>query len=418
MSIVRAGALSAVAAAARLVSGLVVIKLVAWFGGPEGVAKLGQYMSLMSLVSVLAGGSIGAGIIKYVAEHRGNAKELRNLLGTGTFYVMCASALVGTLTFISSGLLTHWLLGDGHYRVVIWILALAQPAIAAGNYLIAVINGLMEVRRLLVVHVVGAAITIVATAALTYYLELNGALLALVLGQVTLLVVSLPLLRRIADFDWSFLRPRFNRLTMMRLTRFSLMTLTSAVLSPLVNIIVRNDLASRFSWEQVGYWQAVSKVSEAYLLFITMAISVYHLPKLSATTQREAFKSELRSAFRYIIPAVMVLALAVYVLRGVLTRVLFSADFAPADSLYAPQLVGDVIKIASFILSYVMLAKAMTTAFIASELVFSASYVGLVYVLTGQFGLVGAMYAFAVNYTLYFGFTAAVALRHLHGMQR
>ena len=97
----------------------------------------------------------------------------------------------------------------------------------------------------------------------------------------------------------------------------------------------------------------------------------------------------------------------------VVTRVLFSADFSAADALYAPQLVGDVLKIASFVLAYLMLAKAMTRLFVVSELVFAASYFVLVVVFTAHFGLVGAMYAFAANYTLYFLFNLVVARRYL-----
>ena len=44
----------------------------------------------------------------------------------------------------------------------------------------------------------------------------------------------------------------------------STMTLTSALVPPLVNIAVRDHLAARFGWEQVGYWQAVSRVADAY----------------------------------------------------------------------------------------------------------------------------------------------------------
>jgi len=104
------------------------------------------------------------------------------------------------------------------------------------------------------------------------------------------------------------------------------------------------------------------------------------------------------------------------VLRDWVTRVLFSADFAPANALYGPQLVGDVIKVASFILSYVMLAKAMTRLFVISECVFAASYLALVYVFTTHFGLVGAMYAFAANYLAYLAFTVLAVRRYLGGL--
>jgi PST family polysaccharide transporter len=72
-----------------------------------------------------------------------------------------------------------------------------------------------------------------------------------------------------------------------------------------------------------------------------------------------------------------------------------------------------VIKIASFMLSYLMLAKAMTRLFVVSECVFALSYLALVYMFTERFGLIGAMYAFAANYLLYLAFNIVVARRYL-----
>jgi PST family polysaccharide transporter len=96
---------------------------------------------------------------------------------------------------------------------------------------------------------------------------------------------------------------------------------------------------------------------------------------------------------------------------------LFSTDFTTADDLYAPQLVGDVVKIASFVLSYVMLAKAMTRLFVASEIAFGVTYLLLVYVCTAHFGLVGAMYAFAINYVGYLLFNMLVVRHYLGGLR-
>lgn len=123
--------------------------------------------------------------------------------------------------------------------------------------------------------------------------------------------------------------------------------------------------------------------------------------------------AELRNGFRYLMPAVVVLALGVYLARDLVTRILFSNDFTAANALYGPQLAGDVVKIASFILSYMMLAKAMTRLFVVSECVFAGTYLVLVYLFTARFGLVGAMYAFAVNYLMYLVFNAVVVRRYL-----
>jgi PST family polysaccharide transporter len=413
MNIVRASFYSGIATAARLLAGLVVIKLVAWFAGPEGVGKLGQFMSLMSLLAVFAGGGISAGIVKYVAEYRSDPQRLSRLLAAALWYALCASCLMGAAALLFSRQLAAWLLGDVSYAGLIRVLAVAQLGIALVNYILSVINGFMDVRRLAFVQVVGSMFSVLIVLWLSRWLQLYGALLALVVGQVVWLVVGLPAWWRSPYFQRSMLRMRFDREMTLRLAAFSVMALTSALLPPLINIAVRDHLAAHYGWEQVGYWQAVSKVSDAYLLFLTTAINIYYLPKLASTQARAPLLAELRNAYRYLMPAVIVLAAAVYVLRGWVTGLLFSADFSAANGLYAPQLLGDVIKIASFILSYVMLAKAMTRLFVVSECVFAASYLLLVYLFTAHWGLIGAMYAFAVNYLIYLIFNVLVVRRYL-----
>jgi len=416
MNIVRTGSYTVIATAARLVAGLVAIKLVAWFAGPEGVGKLGQFMGLMSLLAVLAGGGISAGIVKYVAEYRHDPQRLSRLLGAALWYALCASCLMGFVALVFSRQLALWLLDDPRYEGLIRLLAIAQLGIALVNYILSVINGFMDVRRLAFIQVLGSVFGVVMMVWLSRWLHLYGALLALVLGQLLWLVVGLPAWWRSPYFQRSMLRMHFDREMTMRLAAFSVMTLSSALLPPLINIAVRDHLAMQFGWEQVGNWQAVSRVSDAYLLFLTTAINIYYLPKLASTHDRAALVLELRNAYRYILPAVVVLAAAVYVLRDWVTRLLFSTDFTSANALYGPQLVGDVVKIASFILSYMMLAKAMTRLFVISECVFAASYLALVYVFTAHFGLVGAMYAFAANYVLYLVFNVLVARRYLGGL--
>jgi polysaccharide transporter, PST family len=413
MSLVRTGFYTTIATAARLLAGLVVIKFVAWFAGPEGVGKLGQFMSLMSLLAVLAGGGISAGIVKYVAEYRNDTQRLSRLLAAALWYALGASCLMGFVALLFSRQLALWLLGDSHYESLIRLLAIAQLGIALVNYILAVINGFMDVRRLAFVQVLGSVIGVTMVVGLSHWLHLYGALLALVVGQVLTLVVGLPVWWHSPYFRRSMLRMRFDREMTVRLASFSVMTLTSALLPPLMNIAVRNHLALQFGWEQVGYWQAVSKVSDAYLLFLTTAINIYYLPKLASTHDRASLVLELRSAYGYLLPLVMAMAAVVYLLRNGVTHLLFSADFTAANALYGPQLFGDVIKIASFVLSYLMLAKAMTRLFVISECVFAISYLALVYLFTAYFGLVGAMYAFAVNYLLYLVFNLLVARRYL-----
>jgi PST family polysaccharide transporter len=60
--------------------------------------------------------------------------------------------------------------------------------------------------------------------------------------------------------------------------------------------------------------------------------------------------------------------------------------------LFTFQLLGDFFKIGSWLLGYLMIAKAMAKAFIATEIIFAASYVVLSYYFMDHYGIIGATF--------------------------
>ncbi|WP_372390708.1 O-antigen translocase [Xanthomonas sp. NCPPB 3582] len=413
MNVLRSSAYTGVATLTRLFAALVVLKLVALYAGPEGVGRLGQLLALMSVLAVLAGGGIGTGIVKYVAEYRHDAALLARLLGAALRYTGYASLLMAMLVLACSGLLAERLFGDRSYQTLICMLALAQVGIALVNYILAVINGFNDFRRLAVVQVSGSVVSVLAVAWASGRWHLQGVLMAWVLAQAMWLFACVPALRCSPYFSGAMLRAHFDSGMTRKLAAFSVMTLTSTLAPQLAAILVRDHLVAHFGWQQVGHWQAVSRVSDAYLLFFTTTINVYYLPKLASLHGRLALVRELRAAYCHVMPAVIVSALGIYLCREWVTRVLFAEGFTAALPLYGPQLLGDAIKIAAFVSSYVMLAKAMTRTFVISECVFAASYFVLVCLLSARFGVIGAMYAFVANYVLYFLFSLVVVRYYL-----
>jgi PST family polysaccharide transporter len=69
--------------------------------------------------------------------------------------------------------------------------------------------------------------------------------------------------------------------------------------------------------------------------------------------------------------------------------------------LFTFQLLGDFFKIGSWLLAFLMLAKAMTRVFIVTEVLFASSFVILSYFFMDHYGIVGATYSFCINYALY-----------------
>ena len=63
MRFLKVGLLFAASTVSKLVAGLLIVKIVAIYLGASGLGQLGQFMSLMSMITLLAGGGIGTGII-------------------------------------------------------------------------------------------------------------------------------------------------------------------------------------------------------------------------------------------------------------------------------------------------------------------------------------------------------------------
>ncbi len=142
-------------------------------------------------------------------------------------------------------------------------------------------------------------------------------------------------------------------------------------------------------------------ISSMYLMIVTTTLSIYYLPKLSELTKKSDIRQELISGYKIIMPIVIIMALIIYFLQDFIIWLLFTEEFTPMKELFMWQLIGDVIKLASWLLAYLMLAKAMTKTFISTEIIFSVSFVVLSIWFVNNYGLVGMSYAFALNYFVY-----------------
>lgn len=83
------------------------------------------------------------------------------------------------------------------------------------------------------------------------------------------------------------------------------------------------------------------------------------------------------------------------------------------EKLFFWQLIGDVLKIASWLFAFVMLAKSMTKLYIITEVIFAVSFYGLSVLMIEQNGLQGVTIAHALNYLIYFVVMARAMARSM-----
>ena len=102
-----------------------------------------------------------------------------------------------------------------------------------------------------------------------------------------------------------------------------------------------------------------------------------------------------------IVPMLLVGFSVIYFLRFFVIRVLFTPEFMPMEQLFGWQMAGDFFKICSWLLAYLMLAKAKTALFVSTEIGFSLLYLVLGFFLVKVNGVIGLTQAYLINYVIY-----------------
>lgn len=415
MTLVKTSLLNGVAVAIKITSALILNKLLALYVGPAGYAVIGQFQNAVSIVVSLAGGVVATGVTKATAQHFDNEVKQHAVWQTATRFSLGASLCMAVSLLLMGDSLAQWLLYREDMSSVFGWLALALPAMAANNLLLAIINGKKEIGIYVTVNIIGSLLNIVVTGLLTLYFGLYGTLVAFTINPAIVLMSTAVIVARRDWFKARFFVGQIHRPALRELSGFGLMGLTSALMTPFTYMLIRDHLTTNLGITAAGIWQASWKISEIYLMLVTSTLSVYYLPRLAEIRTAPELKAEIIKVYRFVMPVVAVGATTIYLLRDFIIHTLFTPDFLPMSELFSWQLVGDVIKIGSWILAYIMLGRAMVQYFVMTEIAFSISFFVLSWVLVSNFGLVGVSMAYAINYCLYW---ACMALLVVYEMRR
>ena len=401
MSLIKTSLLNGIAVVVKVASALVLNKILAIYVGPAGYAVIGQFQNAVSIVVNLAGGVVATGVTKATAQHFDNEAKQHAVWQTAIRLSLVASIIAAIVLLRLGGSLAQWLLHRADMSSIFVWLALTLPAMAANNLLLAIVNGKKEIGVYVTANIIGSLISMLVTGLLAFHFGLYGTLVAFAINPAIVLLATAAIVVRCDWFKVKFLWGQVNRPVLRELSGFGLMGLTSALTVPITFMLIREYLASRLGLAAAGYWQASWKISEIYLMLVTTTLSAYYLPRLAEIRTTSELKYEIKKVYRFVMPIVAAGAATIYILRDFIIHTLFTPDFSPMRELFLWQLAGDVIKIGSWILAYIMLGRALVKFFVITEIAFSILFVLLSRLLIVNYGLVGVPIAYAINYALY-----------------
>ena len=401
MNFIRTSLYSGVSTAISLLVRLISNKIVAVYLGTSGIFLLGQLKDFLRLSNVISGFGIENGIIKYTSEFQKSDEELRKILSTSFRTHLFFSLIFCILILIFKNTIAEYLLLDFDSKFYFLILSISVISFSIHTLLMSIINGIKKIKLYVTINIVSVVISAILMITLVLKYAIIGALYALIINQITTLLVTLILFYIYKPFNFSLLFSDFNFKYFKKLSAFSVMAITGPTCLIISTFIVRYYISDKFDTNFAGSWEAMWRISAIYLLFLISTFKFYLIPTFSKLNS-ENLKNEVFKIWKVVIPIIIVITAGVYLLRDIIITVLLSNEFFLINEIIFFHLLGDIIKINCWVLGNILISKADTKAFVFFQIEWSVIFVILSYFLINAYGFWGVSLAYFITYIIHF----------------
>ncbi|WP_179320859.1 O-antigen translocase [Winogradskyella helgolandensis] len=401
----------------RIIAGILVSKFIAIYIGPQGMALIGNLRNFMSALQSLSISGLYKGVVRLISQFKEDAVQLTKTLSTVFYFGFFSSVLLSFLCYYNAEFINDLIFSANYrYTYIIKTLAVVLPFYALNMFAFSIMNGFSKHKYLLIINILGQILGLLVALLLIYQENIDGALQAIVITPALNLLITIVgiAFRRSLVSSIKITQVSFSIIN--KLCPYMIMALVSTIALPIVMIIIRNYLIDEVGIKAAGYWTAMTRVSDYYLMFFNSLMALYILPRFSEINSKQAFRKEVFGFYKTIIPSFLMLLLLIYLSRSVLINLLFTEDFRPVEDLFGFQILGDIARVLSMVIAYQFLAKKMFTHFLILEIfLFIMMYFSSIY-LIDEFGLQGAVMGHCLSYFMYFGIIILLFNSSLFGL--
>ncbi len=348
----------------KFIIGILNIKILAVYVGPTGMALVSQLINFIQLGSNFSGLGFNSGVIKYIASNQHSNKKQDLIISTSFICVLVFSIVLGITIAIFPKLICNLIYNnDGYYRIIQFS-GIFLTSTASLNLYISILNGLQNLKYFIRVNL---ATNITGFCISLFSVWLYG-LIGLLWGQLftsflTAIIAFVFFIKRIRVTHF-----KFSFLILKRLSKYSLMAITSGILSPLSIIIMRKIIILDLGEHTAGLWDGINKISNNYIMLLTLSFSYYFLPRFASIRTNKELNNELIKIYKILLPILILGAGAIFSTRTIIIRYLFSSEFNQMSDFFLWQNIGDVFRVLSWVIGYLFIAKEKVVIFISTEI--------------------------------------------------
>ncbi|WP_282068724.1 O-antigen translocase [Olleya namhaensis] len=415
--LVKVASLNSISVIVKIIAGFLTSKALALFVGSEGMALVGNLRNFTGSIQSISILGLYKGVVKYIAQFKKDTVQLSKVLSTVFYLGFISSLLMSFLVYLKADYISDLIFKDyNNYAYIIRIFAVAIPFYCLNMFAFSILNGFGKYKYLIIFNIFGQILGATVTILLIWQQKVDGALIAVVVAESLIFLITLVGIINRRNFAPLIKTSNFSLSFAKKLSSYSGMALFSAIILPLIAILIRSYIIDNIGLKEAGFWEAMNRISKYYLLFVTTLLTMYILPRFSEIDNIKDFRKEVFGFYKSIIPIFAVGLVVIYFLRHFIVQVVLTDEFTPVEDLFLWQLMGDFIKVLSVVIAYQFLAKRMfwhyiiTEAFSVTTLYFTST------LLIDEFGVVGANMAYFITNVMYYAIILLIFYSSLFGV--
>ena len=397
--------------AASLVLGMIAMKIMAVVTGPGGVGLFSLLRQTQQTALSVANLSGQMAIVQGVASREGKART--EYLTTVMWILSVTGGLVGLAFLAFAPQIARWVTGHADPDIVVMMRWLSLTIVlgVVYSYLTGLLNGHRAIGRVALVQVANFGTMALLAYPFSLLMKAGHPLAFTWLLTASALVTALLALYFALQAGWlpwlfNAVPHSFNRASARHFLYLAGTMLISGFIGTLVPLTVRAITARQFGLAGVGVFEVAWTLSMAYVALILTSFSTYYLPTLSQTMDRVARADLIRRVSRLSTLLMVPLVVTVIALKPLVVRLLYSEEFVPSLEIIRWMLIGDYLKVTSWVFSFTMVAYADMKTFLWTEILWGGlTLCSAVVAIQGMNLLEGVGIGFMILYLTYLAYT-------------
>ena len=354
----------------NILIGLLRIKVVAVLLGPAGIGLMSLLQNLMTASSQISALGFNNAGTRQIAQATGadGQEELdtaRRALFWGTFLL---AVLGGGGLWLLREVLAEHVLKDATLAPALGWLGIGVALTVASSSQSALLTGMRRIGDMARWQIISALFSTLLGVGAIVWLGNKG---------LVLYILSVPLIGFAVGHIFVARLPRVSppRPSLRALVsqwqvmfRLGFAFMLAGLSGTLGLLAVRTLVQRELGAESLGYFQAAWMISMTYLGFVLGAMGTDYYPRLTAVISDK--KAAIRLVNEQTEVALLLAGPVLLILLGMapwIIRLLYSAEFSPATNILRWQLLGDVLKVISWPMGFVIIACGKGTLFFLTE---------------------------------------------------